>query len=88
MSLDRRRKLSSRDYLVIQLASRSHSLSQLGKIFGVDRSWIRRILRKPNLRCPICRKWKPKRQGVVLRSETDAKQFLWVCSACLAIECA
>ena len=88
MSVDRRRKLSSRDYLVIKLASRSHSLSQLAKIFQVDRSWIRRILTRRKLRCPICRAWKPQRQGVVLRSEHDAKQFLWVCSACLTIECA
>lgn len=84
---DHRRKLSSRDYLLIQLSAENHSISELSKIFQVHRDTIRKLIRNPNLRCPICRKWKHRRLGVLFRSEIRVRDMMWICKACIDAEC-
>jgi hypothetical protein len=83
---DRRRKLSTRDYVTLKLASETHSIGELSKIFKIHENWVRRILRSPNLRCPICRKWKLR--GTIFKSETNPEHFLWICRDCIKTECA
>jgi DNA-binding CsgD family transcriptional regulator len=85
--LDPRRKLSSRDYLVIQLSAKNHSLSQLSRIFQVHVNTIRKIVRSPNLWCPTCKRWKDRNSGVIFRSEIRSKTLLWICNDCVTREC-
>jgi hypothetical protein len=68
---------------VIRLSAKTHSICELSRIFEVHRHTIRKIVRSPNMRCPICRKWKPSDSGAVFRSELDAKAMFWVCRDCI-----
>jgi|SRR5271157_1249681 len=85
---DKRRKLSSRDLLVIYLASKTHSLRELSKTFKVSSKHLANLLKKGRLRCPICRKWKVLKSGFVLRNDRNPKIILWICRRCIKTECA
>lgn len=82
-----RRKLSSRDLLLIELGKTTHSLNELAHIFKISRRYVI-YLTKKGIRCPICKAWKPKDQGRVMQDEKDSTKFFWVCDDCLNIETA
>ena len=85
--VDRRRKLSSRDILVIYLASRTHTAHWLGQSFQVSAKYIAHVLKNGRLRCAVCKEWKAPRSGLVLRNDQNPKIMLWICRRCIKIEC-
>ena len=77
---DRRRTLSSKEYLLIKLCAKTASLGYLSKKFLVSREHIRRIVERDEGFCSSCQKWKASGEIVLDPSGEDID---WKCDGCL-----
>jgi hypothetical protein len=77
---DRRRKLSSRDCLLIKLCSKTASLGYLAKSFQISSKHVQTILRRPGGLCRTCQKWREK--GDIVLSQ-DGQDIEWECDGCI-----
>ena len=77
---DRRRKLSSKEFLLIKLCSKTASLGYLSKKFHVSREHVRRIIERDEGFCSKCQKWKSSGEIVLTDSGDDLD---WTCDDCL-----